>query len=141
MKYILSVVLSLMLLFSILGCSATNETIRVVSTQASGESGAASPEATAPSKTGGDTGEPSPEATHTGTPTETTGLISEEAAWQIALEHAGLTKDQVTRSRVELDRDDGRMEYEVEFHHGTVEYDYEIDAASGSILSFDRDND
>ena len=123
MKYILSIVLSLMLLFSILGCSATNETIRVVSTQASGESKAA------------------PEATHTGTPTETTGLISEEAAWQIALEHAGLTKDQVTRSRVELDRDDGRMEYEVEFHHGTVEYDYEIDAASGSILSFDRDND
>ena len=33
------------------------------------------------------------------------------------------------------------MEYEVEFYAGNQEYDYEIDASSGKILSFDYDID
>ena len=38
-----------------------------------------------------------------------------------------------------LDYDDGRRVYEVEFYSGSREYDYEIDAASGDILSYDYD--
>ncbi len=33
-----------------------------------------------------------------------------------------------------LERDDGKMIYEVEFEVGNKEYDYDIDAISGKIL-------
>ena len=38
-----------------------------------------------------------------------------------------------------MDYDDGRAEYEVEFWAGNTEYDYEIDATNGTILSYDHD--
>ena len=72
-------------------------------------------------------------------PTTDADLISGEEAADIALKDAGFTKEQVTRLRTEFDYDDGRPEYEVDFHQGGYEYDYEIDAASGAILSRDKD--
>ncbi|HJA91507.1 MAG TPA: PepSY domain-containing protein [Candidatus Eisenbergiella merdipullorum] len=65
--------------------------------------------------------------------------ISSEKARQIALENAGLAAEDVTFIRTHLDYDDGRAEYEVEFYQGNMEYDYDIDAVSGSILSYDYD--
>lgn len=65
--------------------------------------------------------------------------IGSEKAQQIALENAGLSADSVTFIRTKLDYDDGRAEYEVEFYQGNVEYDYDIDAVSGTILSWDHD--
>ena len=65
--------------------------------------------------------------------------IGSEKAQQIALENAGLSADSVTFIRTHLDYDDGRAEYEVEFYQGNVEYDYDIDAVSGTILSYDHD--
>ena len=44
-----------------------------------------------------------------------------------------------TVSKCQLDRDDGRLVYEVEVYSGTTEYDFEIDAQTGSILSRDVD--
>ena len=41
--------------------------------------------------------------------------------------------------RVERDNDDGRAVYEVEFYSGNTEYDYEISAETGEILSYDSD--
>ena len=41
--------------------------------------------------------------------------------------------------KANLDWDDGRMKYEVEFYSGTTEYDYDIDAVTGAILSSDRE--
>ena len=35
----------------------------------------------------------------------------------------------------------GRLVYEIEFHVGRTEYDYEIDAASGTVLKADMDTD
>ena len=66
-------------------------------------------------------------------------VITANQAKAIALKHAGLTEAQVTRMRVKLDRDDGRQEYEVDFYKGSVEYEYEIDAATGKIRSFDKE--
>ena len=43
--------------------------------------------------------------------------------------------------KLELDYDDGRAEYEVEFRKGNTEYEYKIDAASGNILKSEQDND
>ena len=66
--------------------------------------------------------------------------VTEEQARETALSHAGLTADQVTFVRSELDRDDGRLMYDVEFYTSDYkEYDYEIDAATGEILSYDYD--
>lgn len=62
--------------------------------------------------------------------------IGEDRAKAIALEHAGVTEKEVRKLEVELDYDDGRMIYEVEFYLGTSEYEYEIDARSGLILEF-----
>ena len=75
---------------------------------------------------------------------QTTGgqaaAVTEEQARETALSHAGLTADQVTFVRSKLDRDDGRLMYDVEFYTSDYkEYDYEIDASTGEILSYDYD--
>ena len=74
---------------------------------------------------------------------QTAGEITVEEAKTIALEHAGLTADAVTFVKAKQDYDDGRLVYEIEFvttsGNGYLEYDYEIDAATGNILSYDYD--
>ena len=46
------------------------------------------------------------------------GMIGEEKAKEIALNHAGLTEDQTQRRLVKRDYDDGRAIFEVEFYGG-----------------------
>ena len=73
-------------------------------------------------------------------PGETTAAITADKAKEIALSDAGLTSGQVTFVYAELDRDDGRLVYDVEFYTADYkEYDYEIDAGTGAILSKDFD--
>lgn len=67
------------------------------------------------------------------------GYISEDAAKAAALEHAGLAEADLQAVRIKLDYDDGRAVYDVEFLKDTAEYDYEIDATTGEILSYDYD--
>lgn len=71
--------------------------------------------------------------------TTSSGLITRDRAKQIALEHAGLSSSDVNFVKAELDEDDGRFEYEIEFHHGFREYEYTISASSGRILEAERD--
>ncbi len=71
----------------------------------------------------------------------TADRITREQAQEIALKHAGLSKSQVSRLEVEFDYDDGRPEYSVEFRHNGWEYDYEIHAQTGRILSWDKEID
>ena len=78
---------------------------------------------------------PSPTPSHSGS-----GTITEDEARQILLDHAGLSASQVTFLKSRLDYDDGRQVYDVEFYSSDyTEYDYEIDAATGDILSYDSD--
>ena len=65
--------------------------------------------------------------------------IGVEKAKSIALENSGVKASEATFTTAELDRDDGRYVYEIDFHTADREYDYEIDAVSGKIL--DRDNE
>jgi len=67
--------------------------------------------------------------------------IGKEKAMAIALAHAGLGEGQVTGLKAEKDKDDGRVEYEVEFRSGGMEYDYTIDAATGAVLEHEKDID
>ena len=74
-------------------------------------------------------------------PQQNTGsYIGAEKAKSVALAHAGVSQSQVTRLRCELEKDDGRWEYQVEFCYGTMEYEYEIDAYTGAILSRDMES-
>lgn len=68
-----------------------------------------------------------------------TKAVGNESAKEIALAHAGFSEADVTMGKVKLDRDDGRSEYEVEFRKDGVKYEYEIDADSGEIVAFDKD--
>jgi uncharacterized membrane protein YkoI len=73
------------------------------------------------------------------TPPPAGAAVSAAEAKSIALSHAGASEAETSRLTVRLDRDDRRPEYEVEFCAGSYEYDYEIDAATGRILSFEVD--
>ena len=69
------------------------------------------------------------------------GGINEQAALEIAYQDAGVSASDVKLVKCELDYDDGRQEYEIEFYFSGREYDYEIDAESGAILGREVDYD
>lgn len=74
-----------------------------------------------------------------GSQTTTTKKITKAKAKSIALKHAGVSSSKATFVTAKLDYEDGKQVYEIEFYSGNTEYDYEILASSGEILSFDKD--
>ena len=72
-----------------------------------------------------------------------TGGVTLEQAKQTALRHAGKTASQVQFVKAQQDWEHGKKVYEIEFivsgGTGYTEYDYEIDAATGKIVSYDYD--
>ena len=60
--------------------------------------------------------------------------IGHAKAKSIALNHAGVSENEAYDMDIELDDEDGILVYEVEFKSGNMEYDYEINAATGAIL-------
>ncbi len=67
--------------------------------------------------------------------------ISADEAKAIALKSAGFTEAEVSYLKTEQDFDDGRQVYDVSFYNGNVEYEYEIDVATGSIIDSSIDYD
>ena len=88
----------------------------------------------------GNTGTTTPTYPDTGSGSTGTGITADQAR-QIALNHAGLSASQVAFVRSHLDWEHGRQVYDVEFYSTSnyTEYDYEIDATNGTILSYDYD--
>lgn len=74
-------------------------------------------------------------------PSGTVQDIGYAKAKSIALNHAGLRENQAYDMDIELDDEDGTLVYEIEFKSGNMEYDYEIDAASGAILKHETELD
>ena len=70
-----------------------------------------------------------------------TSDIGAQAAKSAALRHAGLSEGQVQELQVEWDNENGRAVYEVEFKSGGMEYEYVIDAATGSVLEHQAEQD
>ncbi|MBP5596001.1 MAG: PepSY domain-containing protein [Pseudobutyrivibrio sp.] len=62
-------------------------------------------------------------------------------AKEIALKDAGLDEKDVTIAKAKKEIDDGITQYEIKFYYGTTEYDYEINATTGEIISFDQENE
>lgn len=69
------------------------------------------------------------------------GDIGAQAAQTAALNHAGVQAGAVSEMKCERDRDDGRTVYEIEFRAGGMEYEYEVDAATGTILKAESEYD
>jgi uncharacterized membrane protein YkoI len=64
--------------------------------------------------------------------------IGVDKAKEIALSDAGVSESAAVFTKERLDRDDGRVVYELKFSGGDTRYDYEIDAVSGDIRDFGR---
>ncbi len=71
-------------------------------------------------------------------PSGSNEVISKSKAESAALGHAGLSKSQVKFFQCKLDRENGINVYEVEFDYGGYEYEYEINALSGKIISVEK---
>ena len=65
--------------------------------------------------------------------------IGEAKAKCVALSHAGISESSTSYIYAKKDWDDGRWVYDVEFWADGKEYDYEILASNGTILSYDYD--
>ena len=71
--------------------------------------------------------------------TNTAKKITADEAKNIALAHAKLAQKDVTFVKAELETDNNRLIYDVDFYSGNIEYDYDIDAVTGEIISSDLD--
>lgn len=65
---------------------------------------------------------------------------SKEEIKQLILEKNGLTAADCHHFSISLDYDDSIASYDVEFISGNTEYDYEINAVDGSIISFSHES-
>lgn len=74
----------------------------------------------------------------TGAPSDNK-YIGSAAALHAALEHAGLTPEQISKLKSELDYEDGGMVYELAFEDNENEYAYEIEAITGQILKSEKE--
>ena len=65
--------------------------------------------------------------------------IGRDAAVTAALNDAGVSEQETAALSVSLDEDNGRRVYDIQFNVAEKEYDYEISAADGNILSSNVD--
>ncbi len=67
--------------------------------------------------------------------------IGKDRALEVAFSkvESGLTQENVLGLNAKLDFNDGIMVWEVEFYYGTNEYEFEIGAITGEIVSFERE--
>ena len=66
--------------------------------------------------------------------------IGEDAALAAALAHAGISSDtSINGLKCELDREKGQVIYELEFVCGGYEYDYDVNAASGAVVKYEKE--
>ncbi|MBR4550472.1 MAG: PepSY domain-containing protein [Oscillospiraceae bacterium] len=67
-------------------------------------------------------------------------VIDLEEAEAIALKNAGKNAEEVVFKKAKLEKDDGRLVYEIKFYEvDGFEYEYEIDALTGELLGFERE--
>lgn len=66
--------------------------------------------------------------------------VSPDDAIDAALRHAGVAReDAVLFGAPSLDRDDGKVHYDIEFGYNGFEYDYEVVVADGSVLKAEKE--
>ncbi len=71
---------------------------------------------------------------------DTSAVISLEEAEAIALKDAGKSAEEVVLKKAKLEKDDGRLVYDIEFYEvDGFEYEYEIDALTGERIGFEME--
>lgn len=70
-------------------------------------------------------------------PSADNNTISLDSAKEKALQNAGLSETEITFTKTKLDRDDGILIYKIEFYSAQAEYEYEINAANGEVISME----
>lgn len=119
MKKILSVfALSLILLFSVVGCAApkSNPTPSPSSTKnTASEQFSSTPDSSQNAK------------------------ISKDDAKRIALENAAVSESDIFDYEIELDYERGILSYEISFETKDFEYDYDINAKDGTIINSEKE--
>ena len=123
-KRLIALLAAAMLVFAFTGCGSSQE-------EAVEEAPAAAEEVTE------EAAEPEAEPAAEPAATDDIGI---DKATEIALADAGLAASDVQFTKQSAEIDDGVNIYEVEFVSGNTEYEYDIDAKTGNILSRDTDN-
>lgn len=72
--------------------------------------------------------------------TESGDTISKEKAKEIAFKHAEVNEADAYDIEIHLDRDEGILHYDIDFDTKTAEYDYDINAETGKILSSSKED-
>jgi uncharacterized membrane protein YkoI len=72
--------------------------------------------------------------------TATAAYIGETEARSIAFQHAGLSEKEISSVSVKQYEKRGMRLFDITFSGGGVKYNYEIDAASGEIVEYERGN-
>lgn len=156
MKQLLTVLLALCLLLTITGCGESRleqrmdaaeermeqrmDALENAVEEAARQNTALAMAPEAPRETAAATEEAPPMPPETTPAPSAAEQITREEAQQIALDHVGLTADQVERLRTGFQMDDGIAQYDVEFLAGDWEYEFEIGAGDGKLLSYDKDS-
>ncbi len=131
MRKHIAILLSLLLILSLIGCSTP---------QADAQRDIYDlPNNTQSSTVENSVSETTAENSYSTTVSEDT--ITKDEAIDIALKKANLTKDDVIGLHCKLDYDDIVLKYEVEFSDGKYDYDCEINAKSGKVLHFEKELD
>lgn len=130
---ITALAIGLVLLVALAGCGAPATSGSLSGSNEAGAGGSISDNSTPSSGSGASSSDTSA-ASSGGSPT-----ITAEVAKQAALSHAGLSEGDVVFLGVHLERENKRQVYEVEFYSGNTEYDYDIDASTGEVVSYDYD--
>ncbi len=65
--------------------------------------------------------------------------LSADDALDIALNQAGVTRENIRNLKNRLEWDDGIRIYEIDFDSGTNEYSFDVNAETGAIVERDRD--
>ena len=129
MKKVLATILSLVLIFTLVGCAESNR-----QNQSDKPS---NPETTTPNS-----------QTQTSNPTTDNNTsknkeekITADAAKKIALDHAKLKDTDIFDYDIDLDNENGVLVYEIDFEDKNFDYEYVINAKSGEIIYSEKEED
>lgn len=73
-------------------------------------------------------------------PTDYDEYIGEGKAKSLVLSHANVSENDVREFEIKLEAEDDTVVYEIEFKAGEYEYEYEINAFDGTVISYEIDD-
>ena len=73
--------------------------------------------------------------------TQNKKLISRKKAKKAALDYLKIDKSKINRTKIELEYDNSRPVYDIEFYVNKTEYSFAVDAVTGTILEIEIDRD